>query len=126
MITQEPLWIPTTAYRTSLAGFAPYNHVKSPWIMCVTFSKDSLEKAFPNEADFIPPAFTIGGMIPLRLGDIRLVSKYRKYMNRPIGVIAIRSDFQQFFTASERKFIVAHEYSHIVKNHWPPSQKCSG
>lgn len=122
MMTQEPLWELTTAYETSLAKFAPHDHVKRPWIACVTFSKDTLEEAYPNEAEFIPLAFTVGGVIPLWLEKLPLIGKYRDYLNRPIGMIAVRSDLQQSFTAAERKFIVAHEYSHIVKNHWPMAQ----
>ena len=114
----EPLWKLTPAYQKQLATFARHDRVKAPWIACIVFHRNSLVQRFPNQADFIPPAFTIGGVIPSWLECILP----REYVNRPIGVIAIRSDLQQSFTAAERKFIVAHEYSHILNNHWPMAQ----
>lgn len=112
------MWKLTSAYQAPLAAFARHDHVKTPWIACIVFNRDSLMQRFPNQADFIPPAFTIGGVVPSWLECILP----GEYVNRPIGAIAIRSDLQQSFTAAERKFIIAHEYSHILKNHWPIAQ----
>jgi len=114
----EPSWRLTPAYQKSLAAFARHDHAKTPWIACIVFDNDLFMQRFPNQADFIPPAFTIGGVIPSWLECVLP----REYVIRPIGAIAIRSDLQKSFTAAERKFIVAHEYSHILKNHWPMAQ----
>lgn len=112
----EPLWEFTGAYQKPLASFAKHDQVKGPWIACVAFSRDTLTQAFPNYADFIPPAFTIGGVAPLWLKSLSMPVEY---LNRPIGAIVIQKDLHQSFTVAEMKYIVAHEYSHILKNHWP-------
>jgi Zn-dependent protease with chaperone function len=81
----------------------------------VEFSKDGVNQVFPQYVDLIPPAFTVGGVIPSFFDSLL----GNKYVNRPIGAIAMRRDIQEAFTSTERRFIVAHEYSHIMMNHWP-------
>jgi len=115
MQSSDTLWRVVPTYQRALSNFARHDRVKSPWVVPVVFSQQAVDQLFPQYSAYVPPAFTVGGVVPSYLE--LLLGK--DYVNRPIGIIAISSDIQQAFNPIERKFIVAHEYSHILMNHWP-------
>jgi Zn-dependent protease with chaperone function len=95
-----------------------YCHVggyEPKWLLPIIYSQRKLEGIVP-QARFLrqTPALSIGGLIPP--GDYLVIK-----INRPIpvGLIALEYELDRQLTSSQRRFIVAHEYSHIVMNHVP-------
>ena len=89
---------------------------KQSLVGCIQFNREELNHHYSDNAEArrvvetLPVAFSIGGVVP----PIRyLVTP----PGAPVGLIAIDSEFIKCFDSNEIKFILAHEYSHIQRNH---------
>jgi Zn-dependent protease with chaperone function len=79
------------------------------------YSQRKLERIAPQARILRPtPAFSIGCLIPP--GDYRVIKIDRPI---PVGLIALEYEFDRRLATHQRRFIVAHEYTHVVMNHVP-------
>lgn len=113
----------TLSYIEEIDKFTYKDGFASHRIGCFAFSKKYIVDILKDVPNFskviekIPPAFSIGGVIPQT--PILQIFFQIPPEGIPMGIIAIEEDFQKLFNYEEIKFILAHEYSHIIKNHSP-------
>ncbi len=81
----------------------------------LVYSQHKLERLIPQTKILrTTPALSIGALIPkFEFLGIKVDHPF------PVGLIALENDFESVLTAPEKRFILAHEYSHIVSNHAP-------
>jgi len=107
-------WRTSHQYQMSVSRFCSQNGLQSPAIATVIFSQKGFEQAHPKYAKQFRgiPALSIGLVTPARpiLG---------RFASKPVGLIAFEEEIENVFDPMEREFVLAHEYSHIVKNHCP-------
>jgi len=95
----------STDYQTNLSLFGSLDGYQQPKIMTIVFSQKKFKRAYPKHAKQFEgiPAFSIG-----------LV-----FGNTPFGLVVFEEAIEDVFDPGERQFILAHEYTHIIKNHCP-------
>ena len=108
----------TTEYNNEINKFASKDEFDKHQIICITFSRTQLLNLIQQNYEIsdyikkIPPAFSLGLVLPP-------FGNWIPHKGLPLGVIAIESDFRDIFTRDELRFILAHEFSHIILNHSP-------
>ena len=100
-------WWFSPEYQSAIEGFRQQDGRPAQGIMTIVYSQSRLEKTYPQYAVYLRtmPAFSFGGTLS----------------GVPLGLIAFEEVIEADFAPSERAFILAHEYAHIVLNHCPVS-----
>lgn len=99
-----------------VSTFCQANGYQSSLVFTRVFSQPQIERLIPHaRALRSMPAFSIGALIP----KLELFGKVIVDREFPVGIIALEKDFESQLADHEKRFILAHEYSHIVKNHAP-------
>ena len=115
-MSRLPIWRVSSDYALNISSYCQLDGFEPPIIFPVVFSQKRLERTLP-EARVLrsTPAFSIGGVIP----HIELWGRVLAKGNCPAGLICFEENFESLFDFAEKEFILAHEYSHIIKNHCP-------
>ena len=115
-MTRLPIWRISPDYGVKVSQFSQKDGLEPPMVFPIVFSQKRLESVFP-EAKYLrsTPAFSIGCVVP----HIEILGTVLVKGNCPAGLIGFEENFERIFDETEKEFILAHEYSHIVKNHCP-------
>lgn len=111
----SPAWKLSAECEEAVTGYCQVGGYDSTWLFSVIYSQHKLERIIPQSKVLrSTPAFSIGALIPkFEFIGIKVDHPF------PVGLIALESAFDSQLTDPERRFILAHEYSHIVMNHAP-------
>jgi Zn-dependent protease with chaperone function len=110
-----PLWSVSTDSVNDVSAYCRTGGYEPKWLLPIVYSQSKLEGIAPQARILrSTPAFSIGGLIPP--GDYFVIKIDRPI---PVGLIALEYEFGRQLTTPQRRFIVAHEYSHVVMNHAP-------
>jgi len=113
-VYRPKIWKSSPEYQMRVSHFCAKDGLAPPAIATVVFSQKEFERSHPRYAKQFRgiPALSLGLLTPS-------YAILGRFASTPVGLIAFEDVVENSFGPGEKEFILAHEYSHIVKNHCP-------